>query len=116
MIVGRDREKWGIGHAFFTKDGENGIPVLVAGSDSDTGDLVIVSPCVRVTEDGSRMFFAKSQYVIRLMPDEYNMLMGIKRGEELPPPVNLDDYELRQLSSVRNPAPVFDFTTEDSPY
>ena len=113
-IVHFDAAKWGKGHALFTTDGEQGVPVLISAECSKTGRMVVCSPMVRVSDE--RMFFTSPKNLVRLLPDEFYGLIGIRPGQEFPAPVDLDDYEMRKLSTVRNPAPVFDFTKEESPY
>ncbi|MCX9019072.1 hypothetical protein NLN96_18930 [Citrobacter portucalensis] len=117
-VSGIDKAKWGKGHALWTMDGDLGIPVLVSAELNDQPErMLVTSPVVNVRKNGERIFTVKTCNLVRLLPGEFYNLLGMKPGDQFPPVIDLDDFELVRLSSVRHAAPeAFDFSNEENPY
>lgn len=109
-IVKHDVEKWGAqGYAFYCASNGYGAPVMVSAMDSVTGDLVIVSPVVRIATDGTgRMFKTAPSNIEPLTMEEFYKMVGVAPGKPFPEPVDLDNYQLKRIEDFRDYAPVID--------
>lgn len=109
-IVPYDRERWGEqGYAFFFAANGYGAPVLVSAADSVTGQLVVVSPVVRIGDEKGRIFKVRPERLEPLTQDEFYKMVGVVPGKPFPEPVDLDDYDLKRIEDFRQVAEVIDF-------